>query len=96
MRAIMGICEMGMGAEWLDEQLIACAAREGRVNDLCRHGIWLTADGREIPIEKMEFGHLANAIVWLRNNPDYFNAEQYLEQMRAELKKRQSQKGELA
>jgi hypothetical protein len=87
---------MSLGTEWIDEQLIDCAMRESRVDRCCREGIWLTADRREIRIVDMDFGHLANTIVWLRNHPHYFNAEQYLEAMRAELKKRQGEKGELA
>ena len=53
---------MGIGREMYYDSIADEAYYEHRAKQALANGIWLTRDGREVPVREMTDSHLANSI----------------------------------
>lgn len=92
---------MSYGEELMEEMLINYLLRDffqyekySELRILAEQGIWVTKEGKSIPIQKMSSGHLRNSIALMKRNMDDYDkyateiAEQYIKKMQAELNRR--------
>ena len=83
---------MSMGSEAYVDSLCDAMDREYDMKNRLSRGVWVTKDGKAIPITEMETSHIKNTIKWMEKN-DFEYEDEYKRLLTQELNRREGGEG---
>ena len=81
---------MSLGEDYIAELSVESALKYFKIKSDAEKGIWITKDGRKIPIEKMTTSHIENTIKLLERKNIMDLWLPWIERFKKELEKRKN------